>query len=74
MRLKNIRFKITTTHLTQDSYEEIEGVAKIHKANRRIKKRMSYKGYRFTRPLSYPESKIKLQQENRRVELKVLRR
>ena len=120
LRLKNIRFKITTTHLTQDSYEEIEGVAKILKANPRIKvrieghvccggkeeyeskvpdpgnlelstnrakavydqlvkkgiskKRMSYKGYGFTRPLSYPESKIELQQENRRVELKVLRR
>ena len=34
--------------------------------------RLSYVGYGFTRPLSYPESNVEIQRENRRIELKVL--
>lgn len=37
------------------------------------KSRLSYKGFGFTRPLDFPESTVKIQQENRRVELKVLK-
>jgi outer membrane protein OmpA-like peptidoglycan-associated protein len=37
------------------------------------KSRLSYKGFGFTRPLDFPESTINIQQENRRVELKVLK-
>lgn len=37
------------------------------------KHRLSYKGFGFTRPLDFPESTVKIQQENRRVELKVLK-
>ena len=35
--------------------------------------RLSYKGFGFTRPLDFPESTVKIQQENRRVELKILK-
>jgi outer membrane protein OmpA-like peptidoglycan-associated protein len=37
------------------------------------KSRLAYKGFGFTRPLDFPESTVKIQQENRRVELKVLK-
>ena len=37
------------------------------------KNRLSYKGFGFTRPLDFPESTVEIQQENRRVELKVLK-
>lgn len=37
------------------------------------KSKLSYKGFGFTRPLDFPESTVKIQQENRRVELKVLK-
>lgn len=41
---------------------------------RGIKKtRLSYKGFGFTRPLDFPENTVKIQQENRRVELKVIK-
>jgi len=36
--------------------------------------RLSYKGYGFTRPLDFPESTIQTQKENRRIELKVLKK
>jgi len=36
--------------------------------------RLSYKGYGFTRPLDFPESTIQIQKENRRIELKVLKK
>ncbi|PHS05600.1 MAG: hypothetical protein COA88_12015 [Kordia sp.] len=36
--------------------------------------RLSYKGYGFTRPLDFPENTIAIQRENRRIELKVLRK
>lgn len=36
--------------------------------------RLSYKGYGFTRPLDFPESSIAIQRENRRIELKVLKK
>ena len=36
--------------------------------------RLSYKGYGFTRPLDFPESTIAIQRENRRIELKVLKK
>ena len=37
------------------------------------KSRLSYKGFGFTRPLDFPESTVNIQQENRRVELKVMK-
>ncbi|MGB0895708.1 MAG: OmpA family protein [Flavobacteriaceae bacterium] len=37
------------------------------------KERLSYKGFGFTRPLDFPETSVKIQQENRRVELKVIK-
>lgn len=37
------------------------------------KSRISYKGFGFTRPLDFPESTVKIQQENRRVELKIIK-
>ncbi|NQY28253.1 MAG: OmpA family protein [Flavobacteriaceae bacterium] len=36
--------------------------------------RLSYKGYGFTRPLDFPENTIAIQRENRRIELKVLKK
>jgi len=36
--------------------------------------RLSYKGYGFTRPLDFPESTVQIQKENRRIELKVLKK
>lgn len=36
--------------------------------------RLSYKGYGFTRPLDFPESTIQIQKENRRIELKILKK
>jgi len=36
--------------------------------------RLSYKGYGFTRPLDFPESSIVIQRENRRIELKILKK
>jgi flagellar motor protein MotB len=36
--------------------------------------RLSYKGYGFTRPLEYPENSIAIKKENRRIELKILKR
>ena len=36
--------------------------------------RLSYKGYGFTRPLEYPENSIAIKKENRRIELKVIKR
>jgi len=36
--------------------------------------RLAYKGYGFTRPLDFPESTIAIQKENRRIELKVLKK
>jgi len=36
--------------------------------------RLSYKGFGFTRPLDFPESTIAIQKENRRIELKVLKK
>ena len=36
--------------------------------------RLSYKGFGFTRPIDFPESTIVIQRENRRIELKVLKK
>jgi outer membrane protein OmpA-like peptidoglycan-associated protein len=48
-------------------YDEL--IKKGIKANR-----LSYKGYGFTRPLEFPETSIVIQRENRRVELKILKK
>jgi len=36
--------------------------------------RLSYKGFGFTRPLDFPENTVLIQKENRRIELKVLKK
>jgi len=36
--------------------------------------RLSYKGFGFTRPLDFPENTVQIQKENRRIELKILKK
>jgi outer membrane protein OmpA-like peptidoglycan-associated protein len=120
IRIKNIRFAISTANISKESIEDIDGIIKILKAYPKIKisieghvccgdeeeyvskiphpenlslsterakkiynmfinkginaNRLSYKGYGFTRPLEYPENSIAIKKENRRIELKILKR
>lgn len=66
-KIANEENLVLSTERAKNIYNTL--IKKGIKANR-----LSYKGYGFTRPLDFPESTIQIQKENRRIELKVLKK